>query len=221
MRALTGLRRTGCQTCDVVSDIVTRSALATATATLLVACGSIPSQGGGLATTSSVPSQISNTPSPTAAGWVTYANHDGRFTFSAPSEWQVQSCEDANGDYVVTTHNGTAPCGRGEYYDGWLFAVSLAGDQRQKLPPNGSGYFYVGTPTGNSDVVVDGVHGNRYTAHVDKSNPLPPPSGTNQIYYVVYNGIRTYAFEYSQWPTDPDRSADFDRLVQQTLRMSA
>ena len=161
-----------------------------------------------------------DSPIPTAGGWATYANRVGQFTFSAPADWAAQSCEDQQG-YLEASRGGVAPCGRGEYYNAWLFGVSLSGDQRQTLPPTGGSAFYAGTLTGSGKVVVDGVHGYRYTATVDKALPLPPPKGTNQIYYVFFSGTRTYAFAYDHWPTDPDRSADFDRLVQQTLRFSA
>jgi hypothetical protein len=151
-----------------------------------------------------------------------YVNRTGQFTFSAPADWRVHSCEDRDGAYVVAEHGSLSPvCGRGEYYQAWLLAESLTGDQRQVLPPNGSSYSYTAKITGTESVVADGVPGYRFTAHVDVTLPLPPPKGTDQVVYVFFNGVRTYAFWYDHWPTDPDRTPDFDRLVQQTLHFSA
>jgi hypothetical protein len=197
-----------------------------ATATILVACesppatrsSSTPASGGRLATPFARPGVITDSPIPAAGGWVTYVNRAGEFTFSAPADWRAQSCEDSDGDYVVTAHDGLSPppCGRGEYEDTWLFFWSVSGDQRPVLSPPQ----IAGTVTGTMSVVVDGVQGVRYTARVDRADPLPPPQGAQQIYYVFFNGRRTYDLRYDHWPIDPDRTADFDRLVQQTLRFS-
>ena len=111
-------------------------------------------------------------------------------------------------------------CGRGEYFQAWLFGESLSGDQRDTLPPTGSSYSYTAKITGTTQVVADGVQGHRYMAHVDDTLPLPPPKGTDQVVYVFFNGVRTYAFWYDHWPTDPDRTADFDRMIRQTLRFT-
>ena len=169
---------------------------------------------------SPVSSPLPDSPIPTASQLVTYANKAGQFTFSAPAAWDIQSCED-NGGYAVAGHSGLPPCGRGEYYDAWFIAEAPAGDQRQQLPPTGGNSFYAGTLTSTTKVTVDGVTGSRYTALVDQDLPLPPPKGTTQIYYVFFDGTRTYALVFDHFPADPDRSADFDRLVQETLRFSA
>lgn len=151
-----------------------------------------------------------------------FINRTGELTFSAPADWSVNSCEDQTGAYVVAEHGNLSPvCGRGEYNQAWLFAVSLDGDQRGALPPNASNYSYTAPPNGKAVAVADGDQGYRYTAHVDQDLGLPPPKGTDQVYYVFFNGSRTYALWYDHWPTDPDRTADFDKLVQQTLRFSA
>ena len=193
-----------------------------AVATVLISCGSNPSarlvtpaSGERSVSRSGFPSPVTDSPIPTASGWLMYVNHVGQFTLSAPPDWQIQSCEDESG-YLVDS----GPCGRGEYYQARLFGVSFSGDQRQALPPNGCSGFCGGTLIGSTEVVVDAVHGFRYTAVIGKS-PLGPPEGSKQIYYVFFSGSRTYAFAYSVWPGDRDRSADFDRLVQQTLRFSS
>lgn len=196
------------------------------TAAMLVACESAPAggasstapSGGGLATPSSFPGAVTDSPIPSAGGWVTYANHLGEFTFSAPEAWHASSCEDQGAAYVVAAHEGALPppCGRGEYEQAWLIFESVTGDQRPTSSPS-----LAGTVTGAADVSADGVRGVRYTATVHRTEVLPPPNGANQIYYVFFNGRRTYTLRYDHWPTDPDRSADFDRLVQQTLRFSA
>lgn len=147
-------------------------------------------------------------------------NKPGQFSFAAPADWQIQNCEDGGG-YAIAAESGLPPCGRGEYYDAWFIVLAPAGDQRQSLPPTGGNRFYAGTLTSTTKVTVDGVEGNRYSAVVDKDLPLPPPKGTAQIYYVFFDGSRTYAFVYDHFPADPDRAADFDRLVHQTLKFSA
>lgn len=200
--------------------------IAPAVATILVGCGalpaargpSIPASGERLQSPSPFPSPITDSPVPTSGGWVTYVNRLGEFTFSAPADWQAASCEDRDGAYVVASHESQSPppCGRGEYEQAWLFFESVSGDQRPGSSPR-----LAGTVTGSADAVADGVHGSRYTAKVDRTESLPPPNGANQIYYIFFNGSRTYSLRYDHWPTDPDRSADFDRLVQQTLRFSA
>ncbi len=122
---------------------------------------------------------------------------------------------------VVAPFPGPSVCGRGEYDSAWLFMVSATGDQRASIPPNGSSYGYVAPITAMADVTVNGVPGKRYTAYVRDALPLPPPKGTNQVIYVFYNGLRTYLVIYDHWPTDPDRTADFDRSVKQMLTFSA
>jgi hypothetical protein len=149
---------------------------------------------------------------------VTYINHKGKFMFSAPAAWRAISCEEDIG-YIVAVIEPSLGCGRGEYYSAWVFGVSLEGDQRDQVPPKAGQYAYVGTVTGAQDVIgTGGVHGIRYTAIVEKDLSLPPPKGTSQIYYLFFNGERTYALLYDRLPNQPDRSADFDRMVQQTFR---
>jgi streptogramin lyase len=161
-----------------------------------------------------------NSPVPTSGGWVTYINHGGHFTFSAPADWPVSSCDGSSTGYFVAEPGG-ASCSRGENYGAWLVGLSGPGDQREALPPNGYQNFYFGRLTGTSEAVVDGVHGLRYTAKIDKNGLIGTPKGTDQIFYVFFNGERTYAFNYYHLPQDPDRSADFERLIQKTLRFSA
>jgi len=180
---------------------------------------STPVAGGGQASPAPLPSPIADSPIPTSGGWVTFANHAGQFTFSAPADWGVLSCEDVS-DYAVAIHNPPYVCGRGEYEDAWLSLLSESGDQRQQLPP-ACGSAFNRTVTGTTTVVVDSVQGDRYSAVVVQSTGLPPPVGSHEVCYVFFNGNRTYALIYDHWPTDPDRTADFDRLVQQTLRFSA
>jgi len=200
-----------------------RSFVVLASASMMAACGLAPSttaSGARGTSSSSISSPVPDSPIPTASGQVAYVNRAGQFTFAAPADWHIQSCEDLGG-YAVSTHSGPPPCGRLEYNDAWFIVESPSGDQRQALPPNRGSSFYTGTLTGTTEVTVDGVRGNRYTATVDKDLPLPPPKGTTQIYYVFFNGYRTYAFVYDHFPADPDRSADFDGLVQRTVRFSA
>ncbi len=161
---------------------------------------------------------------PTPTGSVVYVNRTGQFIFSAPADWGVNNCEDLDKGYFVAEHGGASlVCGRGEYYQQWLFGLSLSGDQRKTLPPNSQNYVYTAKITLSEEVVADGVKGYRYTAHFDESpaGGFPPPKGTDQFLYVFFNGARTYAIWYEHWPTDPDRTAAFDRFVQQNLRFSA
>jgi hypothetical protein len=147
-------------------------------------------------------------------------NPTGSFTYSVPAAWNAQSCEEFGLGTVVAPYPGDSVCGRGEYYQAWLLFVSAEGDQRANLPPNGSSYSYTAPITGTSDVTVDGVNGHRYTAYVTASLPLPPPKGTDQVMYVFFDSHRTFFVVYEHWPMEPDRTADFDKSVQQTLRFS-
>jgi hypothetical protein len=151
-------------------------------------------------------------------------NKTGQFTLSAPADWGVQNCDSPGQGYVVAepaTNSGPA-CGRGENYTLWLFGISMSGDQRQALPPNGSSYVYTAAISATADAVADGVNGYRYLARIDTDRGgFPPPKGTVQVLYVFFNGQRTYAFWYEHWPTDPDRTTDFDQLVRQTLKFTA
>ncbi len=152
---------------------------------------------------------------------MTFVNPLGQFTYSVPAAWNAQSCEEFGVGTVVAPYPGDSVCGRGEYYQAWLFVLSADGDQRKELPPNGSSYSYVAPITGTTAVTVGGVTGYRYTAHVKDSLPLPPPQGTDQVAYVFYNGHRTYFLVYDRWPTLPDRTGDFDRSVMSYLKFSA
>jgi hypothetical protein len=155
------------------------------------------------------PSPITDSPVPSPGGWVTFVNHLGQFTYSAPSSWKAIACEDSGAGYVVA-ESGSLPCGVGEYESAWLFVISIAGDQRANYP-------YRGRLVSAAQVTVDGVQGFRWASHVDSPNPLPPPKGSDEITYAFFNGTRTYSFNYDRWPGEPDRSADFDRSVQQVL----
>jgi len=184
---------------------------------MVAACGSPETTAG---TTQSAP-----TPgiTPTPSTWTVYANKTGQFTFSAPADWGVQNCDSAGQGYVVAEHatNSGSACGRGENYTLWLFGISMSGDQRQALPPNGSSYVYTAHISATADAVADGVNGYRYSARIDTDRGgFSPPKGTDQVLYVFYNGQRTYAFWYEHWPADPDRTTDFDQLVEQTLKLS-
>jgi len=151
---------------------------------------------------------ITNSPIPTANGWVTYINHKGELTFSAPATWRLISCEEDIG-YVVAVADPPVGCGRDEYYSAWLFGVSLEGDQRSSVPPLAASYVSVATITGSQDVILaGGVHGIRYTALETRDGMIGEPKGTTQIYYLVYNGERTYAI------ATPDyRARPIDQLI--------
>jgi hypothetical protein len=111
--------------------------------------------------------------------------------------------------YVVA-ESGSLPCGVGEYESAWLFVISIAGDQR-------ANFSFRGRLVSSTQVTVDGLQGSRWVSHIDNPAPLPPPQGSDDIQYIFFNGTRTYSFTYDHWPTEPDRSADFDRSVQQVL----
>jgi hypothetical protein len=160
----------------------------------------------------------------TPANWTVLTNKTGQFTLSAPADWGVQNCDSPGQGYVVAEHatNSGPACGRGENYALWLFGISMSGDQRQALPPNGSSYVYTAPIRATADAVAGGAHGYRYSARIDTDRGgFPPPKGTVQALYVFFTGQRTYAFWYEHWPTDPDRTTDFDQLVHQKLKFSA
>ena len=167
------------------------------------------------------PPPITNSPIPTANGWVTYINHKGQLTLSAPAAWRVISCE-ADIGYLVAVTDPPVGCGGSEYYSAWLFGVSLEGDQRQSVPPAGGSYISIAPITGSQDVILNGgVHGIRYTATETRDGMIGTPRGTTEVYYLAYNGVRTYAIGYYRLPGAPDRSADFDRMIKETLRFGA
>lgn len=150
---------------------------------------------------------------------MTYVNHQGEFTFSAPSTWRVKSCESDIG-YLFATDDKTVGCGRWEYYGTWLFGVSLEGDMRDRVPPIGNEYMYLSKVTGSQDVTTaSGAKGVRYTAVEDKDGMIGSPKGTAEVYYVLSSADRTLAILYSRVPGAPDRTADFDRLVKETLHL--
>jgi hypothetical protein len=180
-----------------------------------IATNPSPSSGVASASRSPSPNPVEDSPTPIAGDWVTFANSAGAFTYSVPAAWEAASCEDGGKGYVVAP--GT--CGVGEYYQVFLFAVSLLGDQRDQIPPSGCSYFCGGDVTGMSEVSVDGLAGHRYTSVWNTFGITP--KGTIQVFYVLYSGQRTYGFDYARPPGQPDRTVDFDRSVQQMLRFSA
>jgi hypothetical protein len=164
---------------------------------------------------------ITNSPIPTANGWVTYVNHVGKFTFSAPAAWRVKSCESEIG-YLFATDDTSDACGRQEHYGAWLFGVSLAGDASDHLPPAANEYTYLSRVTGSQAVVIRGaVKGVRYTAVEDRDGMIGAPKGTTEVYYLLFDGQQTLAIIYSRVPKAPDRTSDFDRMVTTTLRLGA
>jgi len=154
---------------------------------------------------SPAPSPITNAPIPTANGWVTYINHKGELTFSAPATWMAVSCEEDIG-YLVAVSDPPAGCGRGEYYSAWLFGVSLEGDQRSSVPPLGGNYISVAPVTGSQDVILSGsVHGIRYTATETRDGMIGAPKGTTEIYYLATTAsgpTRSATSDYQARPTD-------------------
>ena len=181
-----------------------------AAALLVAACGSPPVG----ALPSPDPSPTPTPQPPLAQGVVAacpqnIANPDGKYSLACPDGWQVIDCAQTqfNSPYTWLLNPATR-CGQ-ELAGVRALAISVEGDQ----PPPA----YLGDLQSSQPVAVDSVAGTRNVYRVTANNTMPPPKDTAQVLYKFATGGRTYYFQYDRHPGDPDRTAEFDRLVTETL----
>lgn len=127
----------------------------------------------------------------------------------------MKNCDNGNGiTYAVATFvPPSTPC-NGEEYDARFSLQSTPGNQTPA--PYNSHYL---AKTGSATGTADGVNGIRETFHYLDAG-ISPPKGTDLVRYVFLTAGRTYVVEYFHYPGEPDRTADFDTLVKDTLRFA-
>ena len=138
---------------------------------------------------------------------MTVHNAGGRYAFTCSTTWQYINC-----DSYAWLINPPGLCTQ-ELYGARLVMISFPGAHD---PPG-----YLGTLQSSKTVTVASVAGTRKVYLVTKSNPLPPPKDTVQVLYTFKTGGRTYYFEYDLYAGDADSTAEFDRMVTQTVAFSA
>jgi hypothetical protein len=146
----------------------------------------------------------------------TIVNVSGAFTFECPAGWTYSSCDNSAGITAVTVLNTDLAC-NGENYAARGFVWSHAGDHSTG-PDNETGGQHLGQLQTSVSVMVGGMNGTRRTYLETQDLPLPPPKGTVQVLYLVFAAGRTYFAQYDVYPGDRDLTADFDRMVTETLK---
>ena len=79
----------------------------------------------------------------------------------------------------------------------------------------------VGQRQSSESVVVSGVSGTRRTYLEMDGGGLGPATGSAEVLYTFVTGGRTYFAVYYHYPGEPDVTADFDRMITDTLRFSS
>ena len=115
---------------------------------------------------------------------------------------------------VATFVPPSTPC-NGEEYDQRFLLQSQPGD----VPTTQFNSQYV-MKTGSASAAANGVVGTRDTFHYVQDTGFPPPQGTDLVRYTFVTGGRTYVVEYLHYPTEPDRTSDYNLLVTKTLRFA-
>jgi hypothetical protein len=146
-------------------------------------------------------------------------NVSGAYSFQCAAGWKFINCEETTGSGGYTWLVNPYTICLTEQYGARMMIVSEAGDH--SADPENHQTLYVGERQSSQAVTVAGVGGTRRTYLVTASNPLPPPRNTVQILYTFVTGGRTYFALYDRYPGDPDRTADFDRMVTASFRFSA
>jgi len=185
--------------------------------TLVGACASAPS--GSLLSPTPSPSASAPSASPTphpplAQGTVsdcpqTIDNQPGRYTFVCPQGWKVIDCPQTEFHSPYTWLINPAEQCRQQMSGVRAFVISLDRDQ----PPAS----YLGAQQASRQVTVDSVTGTRIV-YVVSANSMPPPKDTVQLLYRFSTGGRTFYAQYDRYPDDTDRTAEFDRMVTETLK---
>lgn len=169
------------------------------------------------------------TPDPTA-GWKSFTSTSGKFSLKYPPTWVQPVHQDLctpsilqNSIYLGPTADTVLHCASS--YFGMIGVVSVDGDKSSQYVLGGN---YAGSAIGSTynsssvqDVKADGVSGKRFSGTV-KTSPDGPgsmPVGTKAVLYVFVTNGRTYMAFYTQQPTgNPDVLADFDTMIQKTLK---
>jgi len=174
-------------------------------------------------------------PTPAAdptASWTAASSKAGVFSLKYPTTW-VQPVNQnlcsaeilARAVYLGPTADTVLHCASS--YFGMVSVFSVAGDQQSTYILGGT---FTGSPAGTTydktattAVTVGGVTGKRSSGTIKtvQDGPGALLVGTKTIYYVFYTNGTTYAATYNQQPANPDVSADFDTMVQKTLKFSS
>jgi hypothetical protein len=159
-------------------------------------------------------------PDPTA-NWTAYSSTKGKFSLKYPSTWVQPTnqnlCNPGLFDrslYLGPTAGTVLHCAS-EYF-GMVNVASTDGDHRADFKLDANSYGNIVT----SAVTLNGVTGQKETGTLTKvpDGPSPLKVGTKEINYVFFTNNITYSATYSQGPTDPDVSADFDTMITKTLK---
>jgi hypothetical protein len=185
---------------------------------LIGACGSAPS--GSLPSPSPTPSDSAPSPSPSphpplAQGMVAECpqaidNQSGRYALICPQGWKVIDCPQTEFHSPYSWLINPAEQCRQQMSGVRAYVISLDGDQ----PPAS----YLGAEQSSRQVTVDSVTGTRTVHLVSANNTMPPPRDTVQVLYRFSTGGRTFYVQYDRYPGDLDRTADFDRMVTETMK---
>jgi hypothetical protein len=184
------------------------------------ATGSSPASAGPSASPSpSASATPSASPPDATAGWTSYSDTTDRYSLRYPPSWVRRICH-VSGHANLYLAPSTAALGVcNSDFVGQMSVLILSGDQRAALHLSGSTY----TGLVTSSVTVDGVIGQRQVATVAVTGELGPVAGTHLEQYLFFVHGRTYRTFYSQAPsgaTATDVRADFELMVEHTLRLT-
>lgn len=147
------------------------------------------------------------------SGWVKYDG--GSLSFYYPSTWLKNVC-DQNNVLLGPDKDAAGKCNSDAYPE---VSVNWA------IGDNGSDYHfnqdnYKGFQ--KADVKIDAASGYKESGTLNLSDEfgIGPPNGTKQVQYVLYGKGITIQFSYIQDPRFKDVSADFETMVNKTLKFN-
>lgn len=147
------------------------------------------------------------------ADWIAITSKAGKYSFKHPKAWTTESAGDpdlctAELTLLATSKENIAKCPSESL--GQMAFDSVLGDQTTQYKVS-----YPSTPA-----TTDGVTGVRYEGEITSTSEegIGPEAGTREIFYVFYDGTRTYRAMYYQYPHAEDISETFDLLVTETLK---
>lgn len=145
------------------------------------------------------------------AGWRQFTAKTGKFSVKYP-DYMVfprygKNCDDDT--LMIGPEVGAAGLCNSDAV-GQIFITSVEGTNLETASPNAK----------EQSVTIAGATGQKYTeTTVASDEPFAPPEGTKIINYQLFKNGRTYIANYRQLPGKPDVSADFELMINKTLKL--
>ena len=135
---------------------------------------------------------------------------DNSFSVEAPVEWLSGTCEDSTIVFLAPSADLLGKCAT-EYF-GIVSMSKTPGDNRSAEGDFADETLY--SDVTFAAVTVNGVEGVRVSYTNVGEFEVGPLAGTKAISYQLFDGTSTYMISYSQQPSDPDYSEEFETITQ-------